>query len=454
MGCVSPPSAADADLIVVGAGPAGLAAAVEARKHGARVLLLDENPAPGGRIWQALRRRGASDADEAAGIALLDEFAACGADARFGAGVWGIEDATVFWSQDGAAHVAHAPRILLATGTTERPMPIPGWTLPGVMTVGAAQIAWKTGGLVPAERTWIAGQGPLIWLYAAQVLRAGGRIAGIIDLAPRAARWEAARHVPAAWRDVRKGLGWLREVRRAGVPIWRATDVRAEGDTALRQVVFQAGGARRTEAADLLLLHDGVVPSIQFTSALGCAHIWDERQQCWRPDTDAWGGSSIPGVSIAGDGAGIGGAAAAVLSGRLAALGALHGIGRIDAATRDRAAVPLRARHAAALASRPLLDTLFPARPVRPDDSVLICRCEEVTAGEIRAAARTGCQGLNQLKAFTRCGMGPCQGRMCASSAAALLADARGVQPRDIPPYHARFPTRPLTVGELAALES
>jgi NADPH-dependent 2,4-dienoyl-CoA reductase/sulfur reductase-like enzyme len=442
----------ETDLVVVGAGPAGMAAAVEACRHGLAVSVLDENEAAGGRVWQALERRKAYDTDEAPGLELIREFAACDAAVHYGAGVWGIEGGNVFFSYDGAAHVIGARRIILATGTTERPLPIPGWTLPGVMTVGAAQIALKTGGLVPDGKTWIAGQGPLIVLYAAQAIRAGGKIAGILDLSNPAGRWRALPRAPAAFADIRKGLGWLREIRAAGVRIARASDVRAEGESALRRISFRVRGSMRTEAADSLLLHDGVIPSIQITRALGCRHGWDSPLGCWLPETNAWGETSVAGVIVAGDGAGVGGASAAVASGGIAALGCAHALGRIDAATRDRLAEPWRRRHARAVASRPFIDALYAPLPIDPADDVLLCRCEEVTAGAVRAAAKTGCQGLNQLKAFTRCGMGPCQGRMCGPSVSAVFAAARGLRPRDIEPYRTRFPARPLTVGELAEL--
>jgi NADPH-dependent 2,4-dienoyl-CoA reductase/sulfur reductase-like enzyme len=153
------------DLLIVGAGPAGLGAAVEAAQHGLSVMLLDENAAPGGRIWQSLEIRGASDADEAAALALIQRFRAAPVEAHFNASVWAIEPGgEVFWSDPRGAHAVAAGSVLLATGTTERPVPTPGWTLPGVMTVGAAQIALKTGGLLPDGQTWLAGQGPLLLL--------------------------------------------------------------------------------------------------------------------------------------------------------------------------------------------------------------------------------------------------------------------------------------------------
>jgi NADPH-dependent 2,4-dienoyl-CoA reductase/sulfur reductase-like enzyme len=453
---MSGPAPRTADLIIVGAGPAGISAAIEARSRGLSVLVLDENTAPGGRIWQALEARGATDADDAAALRIVQAFRACGADARWRATVWAIEpDGAVTWSESGAALAAHGAFVLLATGTTERPLPIPGWTLPGVMTVGAAQIALKTGGLAPTDATWIAGQGPLLLLYAVQALRAGGRLAGVLDLSDPRARWAALAHLPRAARaiaDVRRGLLWRQEIARAGVTWVRAGDLRAEGDGQLSRIRFRAGARDRSEPADLLLLHDGVIPSVQITRALGCAHAWDTAQRCWKPVTDAWGVTSVPNLLVAGDGAGVGGMLAATVSGRLAALGVAGALGAINAATRDAAAAPLRAARQRHLALRPFLDVLYAPRPPCLDDATLVCRCEEVTAGQIREAVGVGALGLNQLKAFTRCGMGPCQGRMCGTTAAEVVAAARGVPVAQIEPYRTRFPTKPLTLGELAAL--
>jgi len=444
------------DLAIIGAGPAGLAAATEARALGLSVLLLDENPGPGGRIWQAIETRPAKDAADRAALAAVRAFRASGAEARFGATVWCVEpEGRVFWSEGGRAHVAKAEQILIATGAIERPLPIPGWTLPGVMTVGAAQIALKTGGLVPSDQVWLAGQGPLLLLYAVQALAASGRIAGVLDLAPRGAFRRALAQLPRALRApsyLGRGIAWRLALRRAGIPWIRASRLRAEGDGRLERIRFVAAGEEHVRPAQILLLHDGVVPSVQMTRALGCAHCWDESLRCWTPKTDPWGRSSLPRIVIAGDGAGIGGAAVAALSGRIAALGIAEALGRLGAATRDSAAAPLIAARARHLAVRPFLNALFAPLPVEPEDDTILCRCEEVTAGRVREAVALGCLGANQLKAFTRAGMGPCQGRMCAAAVAAVIAAARGVPEREIEPYRLRFPTKPLTLGELAAL--
>jgi thioredoxin reductase/bacterioferritin-associated ferredoxin len=447
----------DYDLIIVGAGPAGMSAAIEARTHGLSVAVFDENATPGGRIWQALENRGAKDADEAGALDTIRAFRACGAEPHWHAAVWAIEsDGTVFWSENAAARSAHAQYVLLATGTTERPMPIHDWTLPGVMTVGAAQIALKTAGLVPAGATWIAGQGPLLLLYTVQALRAGGRIAGVLDLSDGMAPLRALRHLPRALNaagELTKGLAWRREISRAGVPWVSATNLRAIGNDRLQRIEFRASGRDRNEAASLLLLHDGIIPSVQMTRALGCAHAWDAAQRCWKPVTDAWGVTSVPHIVVAGDGAGVAGAAAASNSGRLAALGIARMLGCITMTKRDAIAAPLRAQYARHLAVRPFIDALHAPRPLQLEDTTIVCRCEEVTAAQIREAARLGCLGCNQLKAFTRCGMGPCQGRMCGTAAAEVLAAARGVPVQQIEPYRTRFPAKPVTMGELAAMQ-
>ncbi len=452
-----------ADLVIVGAGPAGIAAAVEACAHRLSVLVLDENRTAGGRIWESLERRAARSADDprpftnddARALQLVTRFKASGADIRQGATVWAIQPGgQVLWSDAGAAHSVTAAHILLATGTTERPMPVPGWTRPGVMTVGAAQILLKSGGLVPDGEVWLAGQGPLLLLYAVQVIEAGGRLAGVLDLSAGT----LAQALPALPRALRapsylaKGIRWRLALRRAKVPWIRATEVAAQGERRLASVTFTADGKVQTHAADLLLLHDGVIPSVHITRALGVAHDWDAAAQCWVPQVDGWGVTSDPIVSVAGDGAGIGGVEAAVLSGRIAALGIAQSLGRISIAARDAAAAPLHTVRARHLAVRPLLHALFPPLHPRLADETIVCRCEEVTAGDLRQAVAFGCLGPNQAKAFTRCGMGPCQSRMCGPTAAAVIAEARGVPVAEIEPMRLRFPTRPVFLEDVAQL--
>jgi NADPH-dependent 2,4-dienoyl-CoA reductase/sulfur reductase-like enzyme len=443
----------DVDVLVLGAGPAGMAAATEAAARGLSVLLLDENAAPGGQVHRAIETRAAKDEQDADGATLVAALRASGAELRCGATLWAIEPGgKVFWSEAGAARSILARRILLCAGATERPLPIPGWTLPGVMTVGAAQIALKTAGLVPEGQVWLAGQGPLLWLYAKQALDAGGRIAGIVDLS-HGVPPGALRHLPRALLApdyLLKGLAWQRAVKRAGVKLLRAEALSAEGDGSLRRILVDG----EPHEADTLLLHDGVVPNTQVTRAIpGCVHDWNPEQSCWLPRLDAWGNTTVEGVMVAGDAGGIGGARAASLAGRIAALEAARAIGRLTANQRDAEAGRVRLALSRQLAPRRFLDALFPPRPASaiPDETIL-CRCEEVTAGKVREAVHLGCLGANQTKAFTRSGMGACQGRVCGPAVHAVIAAARGADPAEVDPFRTRFPTKPLTLGELAAL--
>jgi NADPH-dependent 2,4-dienoyl-CoA reductase/sulfur reductase-like enzyme len=331
------------DLAIVGAGPAGMAAAITASALGLRTAVLDEQDAPGGQIYRAVERV-AADApqrlallgeDYAAGLPLVREFRACAAEYLAGAMVWQIEPGTLFYSQAGVARRLHARRIVIATGAFERPMPVPGWTLPGVVTAGAAQILLKTAGAVPQGRVVMAGCGPLLLLLAWQLLQAGVRLAAIVDT--RAASYaQAMRHLPAALGAsgyVGKGLSYLRAIRAARIPVLdRVEAMRLEGDERVRAAIVRSAGSMHELAADSVLLHQGIVPNANLGWALRCEHAWSDPQRCFVPRTDDWGASSTPDVQFAGDCAGIAGARAAEQAGHLAALEAAHRLGRIDAA--------------------------------------------------------------------------------------------------------------------------
>ncbi|WP_168197546.1 NAD(P)/FAD-dependent oxidoreductase [Brenneria corticis] len=455
------------DLLIVGAGPAGLKAAQEASQAGLSVWLADENPLPGGQIYRNVTRSPVSNAEAifgaeyAAGRRLA--AAASSPTIRYlpNTLVWQITpEKQAFLLEKGAVtrhHQIQARFILLAVGAQERTFPMPGWTLPGAMTVGAAQLLMKSAGLLPPSPSVLVGNGPLLLLFAAQVIRAGGQIQAILDTTAPRRYLNALPLLPAALRHtpgyLYKGWRLLREIKRAGIPYFSGVDNLAiEGDKQVSAVRFTQRGKTRRLATPAVLTHIGVTPAVQLANALGCRLQWDNQQQYWFPELDEWQRASLPGVYIAGDAGGIVGAEASELSGHIAALDILHAAGVITLQERDKTAGPLQATLRNQLAIRPFLAALYPVPPAayQPEDSVTICRCEQVSAGEIRAAAKIGCGGANQLKAFTRCGMGPCQGRMCGQNAARLLADAQGSAMAEVGYQRARFPLKPITLAELA----
>lgn len=449
------------DLIVIGAGPAGMAAARQAAEADLSVLVLDEQARPGGQIYRDVERVAALRGDILGkdftdGLALARDMTHPKIEHAAGATVWQIEDGKrVYYTQNGIGREAQAERLLIATGALERPMPIPGWNLPGVMTAGAAQILLKQSGMLP-DRAVLAGSGPLLYLVAAQMVKAGAPPLALVETQTGGDFRRALKHLPGAlrgWRYLLKGNAMLSAIKRAGVARHTgATGLHVEGRDRAEALCFRAGGQDHRIEARTILLHHGVVPHVQAARSIGIPHHWHDPQQCFLPERTASGRSSIETVYIAGDGAGIGGAKAAAIAGRLAALHIAGDLEKLSPGDRDRAARPLQTALDRELAIRPFLDAAYPpySEALAPADDTIVCRCEEVTAGDIRRYAAMGCLGPNQTKAFGRPGMGPCQGRYCGLTVTALLATANNATPDETGYYKIRPPIKPVTLGELA----
>lgn len=451
------------DVAIIGSGPSGMSAAVRLSAMGVSVVVLDEQPEPGGQIWRGTERNSGSPmsaalgADYEKGKALVATFRGADIDYQPNTQVWQIEEGwSLYTTRKGETHRTQARIILLANGAQERPAPFHGWTLPGVMTVGAAQILLKSGGMLPQGNVWIAGAGPLPLLYATQLLDLGGCVAGYLDTS-KPMRLAALRHLPQAWRDLPnliKGYRWQQNLKRTGSYVGGVSDLFAAGDDRLENVGWTSAGRPHRANADVLLVHEGVVPRIHETLALGCDHAWNEPQSYLYPKLDRWGETSRRDLFVSGDASGIGGWLPATISGEIAALGIADRLGVLENAEGVRRQEKLDSRRRRALALRPFLDRFFAPPRREPADDVIICRCEEVTAGSIRKVARSSPPDPAAIKAATRCGMGPCQGRQCGYAVQALLAEVHGVPPRDIKFFNIRPPLKPVTLGEIAALET
>ena len=462
-----------ADIIVIGGGPAGMQAALTAADRGLSVLLLDEQPAPGGQIYRNIEQAGEGDLrilgrDYGKGRPLADAFRArTGSTAGPGsiryvanAMIWQLTDEReVGYTVGGAAFLTSAPWIVIATGAQERPFPVKGWTLPGVMMAGAAQTLLKSSGTV-ADGAVFAGCGPLLTLIVYQYLTAGVPVAAVLDTTAERPLRRVGPHIAPALRRADmlwKGFRWSAAIRRSGIPVIAGvSDLRVLGNKDTEAIEYRVSdGPWQQIETRHVFLHHGVVPNINLSMAAGLAHDWDDAQLCWRPRLDSWFQSSVAGISIAGDGGGISGAVAARASGALAALGAACRMGRINETDRDRSARSFRTEHERELTIRPFLDALFrPGDGFRlPDNGdIVACRCEEVTVAKLRRAIADGAGGPNQLKAFCRAGMGPCQGRFCGLTVQSVIAGETEKPPADVGYYRLRPPIKPVTVGELAAM--
>jgi NADPH-dependent 2,4-dienoyl-CoA reductase/sulfur reductase-like enzyme len=450
------------DVLIIGAGPAGMATAMRLRKAQIDVIVVDDASAPGGQVWRAAERNAGSIAsalgtDYSAGRDAIAQFRASGARYLAETEVWRLDDGwRAFTKHYGAVDRIDAKFAVLATGALERPVPFPGWTLPGVMTVGGAQTLLKGARQIPEDGVWIAGSGPLVLLYMAQLRALGGRIAGWMNTAPRSNLRAALRHWPAMVRnalDLGKGMTWRAQLALSSVPVIDVRDIAAEGDGRLQSIRYTTtSGKTGCTDANLLLVHEGVVPNIHATVALGCAHHWSSQQQCFVPQLDAFRMTSRDNLYVVGDGGGILGARAACFTGELAALGILERIGRISKQDLERESAQLRARLEREVAFRRFLDALFLPRPavLSPGDETIVCRCEEVTARSIRQAASVRGSGPNQIKAFTRAGMGPCQGRQCGLVISQIVGVESGKDMDSVGYLNIRPPLKPITIGEIA----
>lgn len=456
-------------LVVIGAGPAGMAAALRASRNNIPTLLLDEQPEVGGQIYRNItsvdaRREEILGPDYSHGRQLAAQVSAEAARGVLSywpdTSVWQLdEEKVIHVLREGRVKTIKAQAVIVATGAMERPFPVPGWTLPGVMTAGAGQILLKNASLVPAEPVVLAGCGPLLYLIAAQYLRAKVEIRAILDTTAGTDWRLALRHAGdllSGWQYVRKGMGMLKAIKDANIPFYRDVQgLRMEGEEQLQRVCFSSKGQEHSLEASVCLLHQGVVPNTQISWSLRAEHRWDDTQLCWLPVIDDWCQLTVPGIYTAGDGASIGGALVAALQGELAALGVLRQQQGIQAASLDQEAAALRRDIAQHLAIRPYLNRQYRPRDEYriPANDVTVCRCEEVTAGSIREQVELGCSGPNQTKSFSRCGMGPCQGRMCGLTVTEVIAQASGLSPQEVGYYRVRPPIKTLTLGQLAQIE-
>ncbi|MFO1313671.1 MAG: NAD(P)/FAD-dependent oxidoreductase [Burkholderiales bacterium] len=425
------------DAIVLGAGPAGAAAATEGAALGLHVAILDEQVAAGGQVHRTTPGLGARDGD---GDALREALAASKSELHLAHRVWNIErDSEGFrlfaLGPDGPVTL-RARALVVATGAQERFIPFRGWDLPGVMGLASATILMKSQRLLPGRDVVVAGSGPLLYAVAHGIVEAGGRVAAIVDARPRSAWWQ--RDLLSRPDLLQRGASWMRALHRARVPIVRrATIERVERDDA--RLLARAGG--RAIACDAVCCGFGLMPTTDVTRLLGARHAFHASLGGWHAVVDDDQRTDVPGLYVAGDAAGIRGAAAAPHQGRIAAR-SIAGAPAAGKEQRDRAA-------RFGLAMTRVANVGEHAIAAIPRD-VTVCLCERLTRAAIERAIDDGCATVNDVKGATRCGMGPCGGRMCEDTVARLVAARTGRTREEVGMATARPPLRPVELDAIA----
>jgi NADPH-dependent 2,4-dienoyl-CoA reductase/sulfur reductase-like enzyme len=445
-------------IVIVGAGPAGVAAAATLAPSTAAITLIDEAPRPGGQIHRM----------PAPGLALdMRNILADGHTSyqQFHATVVSLRDRVQFrpdtlaWNvYGGELHLASPTQLdsirydalVLATGATDRVMPTSGWTLPGVFTLSAAQVLLKSQGCLLGEHVVFCGSSPLLYLAALQYLRVGGRVAAVIDSTSIVDKLRAVPGMYAAPHLLMKGLGYIARLRQHGVRILNGARVETiEGQRRVEALIYQtADGTRHRIVCDAVAYGHGLRAETQLAELAGCELQYDAAHRQHLPviDIDGRAGHAI---YFAGDGCKSGGAEAASVSGILAG----HAVAADLALTipemdlqgqRRKLQRMYHFQHAMAGAS------VWPHQAVAslPDD-VVICRCENVNAGDIRRSLQLplGVAEVNRVKAATRCDMGRCQGRVCGAVAAEMTAAMLGRAHMPLDRLRAQPPVKPLPVA-------
>jgi len=449
-------------VLVVGGGPAGLNAAIAAAEAGADVVLLDERGQAGGQYFKqpavapvpSLER----DRQFAAGSRLIERAHAAGVDIRSRSIVWGgFPGPEIHVASDSKPLVLRPGRLIVASGAYERGHAVPGWTLPGVMTTGAAQTLLRVSGVTPPGRILVAGNGPLNLQVALELARAGAQVAGLVESAPRPGLRHAAAAAGmllAAPRLTFTGFSMLAALRRRRVPAFyghvlnQVTRVDGALVAELIRVDGEAGDAIHLEV-DAVCLGYGFHPDNELLRLLGCGYDFDPQrdQMVMRRDTDCR--TTVAGIFAVGDCVGTGGAAVAAAEGVIAGLATAR---ECDFACDNRIERTARRELTRHRRFQAALWSLFdPAgsfsTPTTPD--TVVCRCENVSSATLDAAIDAGCDTLGAVKRKTRLGMGPCQGRYCVPVALSQLASRRGRAPQEFDTAAPRPPLRPLSLAEL-----
>ena len=446
------------NVAIVGAGPAGIAAADVLTAHGLAVAVIDEGREAGGQVYRRARSELKLDIDALMGAEAANYRDFHAAFDRLRGRIeyrpetlaWGIEEKRLHTLRAGVADTVAFDALILATGATDRVLPIPGWTLPGAFTLGGAQVLLKEHGCLIGHRVVLCGSSPLLYLAARQYRAMGAEIMAVLDTTSFAAKVGAAPDLLAAPQTFMRGLGYMNALRRAGVPIHHGVTLTAfEGTNGTERVRFREHNGREVVVdCDAVAYGFGLKPETQLADLAGIEFRYDATFRQWLPLADA-DGRCGSGVYVAGDGATIGGARAAALSGALAACAALDdgGIavsGVARAAMRREVARLRRFQRGLARAFAWPADAIYDL-----DDRVTVCRCEGITAGELRASihAEFGPAEVNRLKAITRCGMGRCQGRFCALPAAELTAHTRSVPLETVGRLRGQAPVKPIPLA-------
>ncbi len=455
------------DIAVLGAGPAGIAAAIQASQQQCEVLLIDEQPQAGGQIWRAKSDSIISapatpesiNADESRQV-----LATSGITHSCNSRVWHFEkQANDIWIlylvTNGQSSQIQCRALILATGAYERVFPVPGWTLPGVLGLAGATSMFKEYQTLHGSHTLVCGTGPLVFYVASEILRLGGSISAVVTLNSRLDWLQALPGMLGRPALLRRGFAWMLELKRRGVPVHWAHAVHSiSGSSAVENVniipVDRTWAWRRevklnSIATDSVCMGQGLLPSIEAARLAGVATRYDASLGGWIPDVETDTSTSVSGLYVCGDGAGILGVDVAQIQGKIAGLTASNFVKQQEP-EKPSSLMKFLLYKFAKLKNFGLAMTRLSIprdgqlKIISPE--TIICRCEDVTYAELQSLLQRGATTATALKSESRAGMGPCGGKFCMEMVLRLTAKELGQPISELKPPSVRPPLRPVAL--------
>lgn len=453
--------------MVIGDGPAGLRAAVTAAKRGVEVTVIGENPKHGGQIFRQLvpPLQAKDHLMELQDNRILDdlqeELTRVSIEFLNKTIVWGIFDDKVIATDRSERSQIKAKKIVIAEGAYEAPVAFPGWTLPGVMTLGGLQILLKSQGIIPKGKVVIAGTGPLLFYTASQLVEKGANVVAVLE-ASSLSQW--MRWSTKLWRMpgiLGKGIKYMNILRKHRVPIhYSMVPLEAKGSKGVEEVAaakvnelwHPLRGTEKKIPAELLCLNFGFIPSTQFSHIAGCQHICDIQLRGWIPKFNSNYETSVDGIYVAGDCTGIGGVKKAVLEGELVGNEVARHLGVIPGKEADDRLSRLKKRIANFQWYQLFLKNIYTFRPGILDlltEETIICRCEEIPYETISRLIENKSPRLEQIKLLSRAGMGRCQGRFCYPTLLGIFSKRLSADKACDQDFTGRIPAKPLPLESL-----
>jgi thioredoxin reductase len=459
------------DLLVIGGGPAGLSAALKSSKHGVKTAIIEERITLGGQIFKRLGVgfKGPSAAslgkDYARGAELISAIEKSNVEVFDSTQVVSIEDSIVYTTHPNFGTRAFKYKnLIIAPGAYDRPVVFPGWTLPGVMTAGAVQTLVKTQQLSPGKKILFAGSGPLALAFSAQLLELGAPVYKVLESSHPPKLSELFRLTAAVsgnWNLISDAIRYRSILLKKSIPFkYRRLVVKAEGQGRVESVTHckvdqewrPIKGTEEVESVDLLCVGYGFFPSHEIFRFLGCSFVYDENQGGFKVEKDQWGETSVPGIFAAGDGTGVTGSYSAIAQGALAGLKVAFLHGNLNELQLRNLAKSYFRELSNRNRFQKVLNHMFDVRPgiyELADDQTIICRCESVKKSGIDSVIEST-SDISVVKAYTRAGMGLCQGRNCQRQIAAMISKRHALPFSEIPFATPRFPFKPVEIGLIA----